>query len=105
MPAAKLVVIYPVSSDVAAFERAYSDEHIPLAAPVFAAAGATKAVLSKMNGPAPYHRMAEIHFKSLDALNACAGSADGKKVVADATRISTGGAPLIMIATEDVVTF
>jgi hypothetical protein len=49
--------------------------------------------------------MAEIHFKSLDALNACAGSADGKKVVADATRISTGGAPLIMIATEDVVTF
>ena len=105
MPGAKLVVIYPVPRDVAAFERAYSDEHIPLAAPVFAAAGATYSVLSKITGPASYHRIAEIHFKSLDALNACAGSAAGKNVVADATRISTGGAPLIMIATEEVVTF
>jgi uncharacterized protein (TIGR02118 family) len=105
MPAAKLVVIYPTPRDVAAFERAYSDEHIPIAAPVFEAAGATKVVLTKISGTAPYHRLAEIHFPSLDALNACAGSKDGKKVVDHAHEISTGGAPLIMIATEDVVTF
>jgi len=105
MPAAKLVVIYPTPRDVAAFERAYADEHIPLAAPVFQAAGATKVVLTKISGTAPYHRLAEIHFTSLDALNACAASKDGKRVVDHAHEISSGGAPLIMIATEDVVTF
>jgi uncharacterized protein (TIGR02118 family) len=109
MPAAKLVVTYPIPRDVDAFERAYSNQHIPLAAPVFKAAGATKVVLTKIEGvatgQAPIHRLAEIHFKSLDDLQACAGSADGKRVVEDAHAISNGGPPTIMIATEDVVTF
>jgi hypothetical protein len=66
-------------------------------------------VLSKIEGAAtgnsPIHRIAEIHFKSLDDLQACAASEDGKKVVADAFAISNGGPPTILIATEDVVTF
>ena len=75
MPAAKLVVTYPIPRDVDAFERAYREQHLPLAAPVFKAAGATKVVLTKIEGAAagkpPIHRMAEIHFKSLDDLQAC----------------------------------
>jgi uncharacterized protein (TIGR02118 family) len=109
MPAAKLIVIYPTPRDVDAFERAYSGEHLPLAAPIFEAAGATKVVLSKISGAAagtsPFHRIAEIHFKSLDDLNACAASKDGKKAVEHAHAISNGGPPTILIATEDVVTF
>ena len=109
MPAAKLVVTYPIPRDVDAFERAYSSQHLPLAAPIFKAAGATKVVLSKIEGAAtgksPIHRIAEIHFKSLDDLQACAASEDGKKAVADAHAISNGGPPSILIATEDVVTF
>ena len=109
MAAAKLVVTYPIPRDVDAFERAYSEQHLPLAAPVFKAAGATKVVLTKIEGAAtgtpPIHRMAEIHFKSLEDLKACASSDDGKKVVADAHAISNGGPPTILIATEDVVTF
>ena len=109
MAAAKLVVTYPIPRDVDAFERAYSEQHLPLAAPVFKAAGATKVVLTKIEGAAtgkpPIHRMAEIHFKSLDDLQACASSDDGKKVVADAHAISNGGPPTILIATEDIVTF
>jgi hypothetical protein len=34
--------MYPMPNDMAAFERAYTDEHIPMAAPIFQAAGATK---------------------------------------------------------------
>lgn len=109
MPAAKLIVIYPTPRDVDAFERAYSDEHIPLAAPIFEAAGATKVVLTKISGAAsgksPFHRMAEIHFSSLEDLNACAASGDGKKAVDHAHAISNGGPPMILIGTEDVVTF
>jgi hypothetical protein len=80
-----------------------------MAAPIFEAAGATKVVLTLISGaasgPAPFHRIAEIHFASLQALNACAASQGGRDALADAARISNGGAPIVLIGTEDVVTF
>jgi uncharacterized protein (TIGR02118 family) len=109
MAAAKLIVMYPTPRDVDAFERAYSTEHIPMAAPIFEAAGATKAVLTPISGAAsgsaPFHRIAEIHFRSLEALQACAASQPGRDALADARRISNGGPPTVLIAEENVVTF
>ena len=109
MAAAKLIVMYPPPKDLAAFERAYSGEHIPMAAPIFQAAGATKVVLSKATGsPAgspAFHRIAEIHFPSLTALQACAASKVGQDALAHAREISTGGAPVVMIAEEETVNF
>ena len=109
MAAAKLIVMYPMPKDMAAFERAYSAEHIPMAAPIFQAAGATKAVLTKMVGaPAgtpAFHRIAEIHFPSAESLQACAASQPGRDALAHAHKISNGGPPIILIAEEDVVTF
>ena len=109
MAAAKLIVIYPKPANLEAFENAYSTGHIPMAAPIFEAAGATKAVLTLISGaasgPAPFHRIAEIHFPSMQALNACAASQGGRDALADAARISTGGAPIVLIATEDGGTF
>jgi uncharacterized protein (TIGR02118 family) len=109
MAAAKLIVMYPTPKDVASFERAYSAEHIPMAAPIFQAAGATKAVLTKVSsaasGTPPFHRFAEIHFPSSEALQACAASEAGRKALAHAHAISNGGPPTILIAEEDVVTF
>ena len=109
MAGAKLIVMYPAPKDMAAFERAYHDEHIPMAGPIFQAAGATKAVFSKATGspggsPA-FHRIAEIHFPSLGVLQACAGSKSGQDALAHAHKISNGGAPVILIAEEDVVNF
>ena len=110
MAAAKLIVMYPTPRDVDAFERAYSAEHLPMAAPIFEAAGATKVVLTRISGAAgggatSFHRMAEIHFPSLEALNACAASQGGRDALANARDISNGGAPTVLIASEDVVTF
>jgi uncharacterized protein (TIGR02118 family) len=109
MAAAKLMVMYPVPKDMAAFERAYSDEHIPMAAPIFQAAGATKAVLTKIlkagAGTPAIHRVAEIHFPSMEALQACAASQAGRDAIAHAHKISNGGPPVILIAEEDVVKF
>ncbi|HSC23464.1 MAG TPA: EthD family reductase [Casimicrobiaceae bacterium] len=108
MAQAKLIVIYPTPRDVDAFERAYSAEHLAMAAPLLQAAGASRAVLTRISGAAsgaaPYHRMAEIHFPSHETLTACLASQGGRDVLADARRISNGGAPLVLIATEDVVT-
>ena len=109
MAAAKLIVMYPTPKDLGAFERAYSDEHLPMAAPIFKAAGATKVVLTKITGAAsgtsPIHRIAEIHFPSLKSLNECAASAPGREALAHARTISNGGAPTVLTAEEDVVTF
>jgi conserved hypothetical protein len=109
MAGAKLIVMYPPPKDLDAFERAYSNEHIPMAAPIFQAAGATKAVLSKATGsPAgspAFHRIAEIHFPSLAALQACAASKGGQDALAHAQKMSTGGAPVVMIAEEETVSF
>ena len=109
MALTKLVVMYPMPKDMAAFERAYSGEHIPMAAPIFKAAGATKAILTKMTGAAsgapPFHRIAEIHFPSAEALQSCAASQAGRDAVAHAHKISNGGPPVVLIAEEEVVTF
>ena len=82
MPAAKLVVIYPVPTDLEQFERRYLEHHVPMA--VDRLAGKTKIVATKVlssaqGGSAPFHRIAEIHFPSMSALQACAASEGAKE--------------------------
>lgn len=107
MPGAKLIVMYPPPKDAAEFERVYFDEHLAMAAPLLKAGGSTKVVLSKMIGSptgAPrFHRSAELHFPSMESLQAFAGSTEGLSAVADAQRISTGGPLTLLIAEEDVI--
>ncbi len=109
MAGVKLMVMYPMPKDMTAFEKAYSDEHLPLAAPIFKAAGATKVVFTKTSdgtaGKPAFHRIAEIHFPSAEMLQKCAASQGGRDALAHASKISNGGAPVVMIAEEDVVTF
>ena len=109
MAGAKLIVMYPMPKDMDAFERAYSAEHIPMAAPIFQAAGATKAVLTKISeaatGTPAFHRIAEIHFPSTKVLQSCTASQAGRDALAHAHKISNGGPPTVLIAEEDVVTF
>src|SRR2546430_17159337 len=96
MAAVKLIVMYPTPKDVPAFERLYQDEHVPMA--VKKLAGKTKLVATKVQGspqgrPA-FYRIAEVHFPSLEALQACAASAGGEEKTGDAGENSNGGAPV-----------
>jgi len=108
MGAVKIVALYPQPKDEAAFEKVYIEEHIPMA--VAKLPGKTKMVATKMrSGPdgskAPFHRMAEIHFASMEALQACLESAGGQETIAHAIAISSGGRPIIMIAEERAQAF
>ena len=107
MPAVKLMVLYPPPKDVQAFERVYLDEHVPMA--VKKLAGKTKLVATKVQsspqGKPAFHRIAEVHFPSLEALQACAASAGGMETLAHAAKISTGGPPVLLIAEEQTLTF
>src|SRR5436853_1176640 len=93
MAGVKLIVLYPRPKDIDAFEQVYQKEHVPMA--VEKLTGKTKLVASKVvaspQGTPAFYRIAEIHFPSLEALQACASSDGGKKTVEHAVSISSGG--------------
>jgi uncharacterized protein (TIGR02118 family) len=107
MAEVKLMVIYPHSKDVDVFEKVYQEEHVPLA--VAKLSGKTKIVGTKVvgspQGIPPFYRIAEVHFPSMQALEACAASEGGKEVLAHAVKISSGGPPIFLVAEEETVTF
>lgn len=109
MAGAKLVVLYPAPTDVKAFEQAYTRDHAPMVTSQNFP-GITRFVASKVVGtpdgsPARFHRIAELHFPSMDALKAAASSAGAQQAVAHAISISSGGAPTFLIADEETRTF
>jgi len=107
MAGAKLVVIYPRPADIGVFEKLYQEEHVPMA--VAKLGGKTKLVATKVlgspQGTPPVYRIAEVHFPSMEALNACAASDGGKETLAHAVAISSGGSPTFLVAEEETFTF
>jgi len=102
-PMPKLIVLYPPPLDVTEFERRYRLEHAPMVRDTipglrrFVAAR----VLGTPDGEAPYQRVAELYFDSLETLQSAMASPGGQAAVAHAGEISTGGAPLVLIAEDD----
>jgi uncharacterized protein (TIGR02118 family) len=107
MATVKLAVVYPRPRDVDAFEKVYQNEHVPLAVSMLG--GKTKIVATKVlgspQGVPPFYRFAEVYFPSMEALEACAASEGGKEALAHAVKISTGGAPIFLVAEEETFTF
>ena len=62
-------------------------------------------ILASPQGPPPFHRIVEIHLPSMAALEACAASEGGKKTLAHAVSISSGGAPIFPVAEEETFAF
>ncbi|WP_333874049.1 EthD family reductase [Methylobacter sp.] len=101
MKTAKLIVMYPHPTNLDTFEQRYADEHVPMA--VEKLAGKTRFVASLITGsagndPTPFHRIAEVYFPSMEALEACLNSPGGQETAGHAVEISTGGAPVFLIA-------
>ncbi len=108
MAEAKLVVIYPRPTDVKAFEKAYVDDHVPMAKEKIK--GMTKFVATKVLGTPdgqtpPFYRIAELHFPSIEALKESAASAGAQEAVAHAISISSGGVPIFLVAEQETTTF
>jgi uncharacterized protein (TIGR02118 family) len=109
MAGAKLVVLYPYPEDVEDFERVYTEEHVPLVS-AESLKGITKFIETKVVGtadgsPPPFYRIAELHFASLEELQNAAASEGAQQAVAHAVSISTGGAPLFLVAQEETTVF
>ena len=69
----------------------------------------TRIVASKIvgspQGTSQFHRIAEIHFPTMKALEACAASEGGKRTIANAVAISSGGEPIVLVAEEEIFLF
>ena len=109
MPGAKVVVLYPTPIEQSIFERAYTQDHVPMVT-AQSFRGIQKFVASRVVGtpdgsPAPFYRMAELHFPSMEALQAAVASPSAQQVVAHAVSISSGGMPVVLVAEEETRTF
>ncbi len=72
----KLFAVWTHPDDVEAFERYYAETHAPLAAAI---PGLQRLVLTRTSdflgdGPAPFHRIAELWFEDADALEVAKAS-------------------------------
>ena len=103
----KLVVLYPYPKDQEAFEKAYTSEHIPLVAKSLTRL--TKAVYTRVlmspQGASPFCRIAELHFPSLETLQADFSTPEAQALGAHAASISTGGIAVSLICDEETVIF
>ena len=107
MAGAKLIVIYPRSQRHRTLrarvpERTCAHGRRKLA-------NKTKIVASKMvgspQGTPPFNRITEIHFPTMEALQACGASDGRKQTIASTVAISSGGAPIFLIAEEEILVF
>ncbi len=104
----KLIVMYPRPKDLEVFENRYQTEHVPMAVEKLAGKVklvATKVLASPDGTPPPFYRIAEVHFPSMEALQACAASTGGKETLGHAAEISSGGPPVFMVAEEQIFDF
>jgi hypothetical protein len=73
MKTAKLIVMYPTPTHLDIFEQRYAEEHVPMA-------------------------VEKVYFPSMQDLEACLNSPGGQETAQHAVDISTGGAPVFLIA-------
>jgi len=104
----KVIVMYPRPTDIDAFEKVYREEHVPLA--VEKIKGITKFAATRVVGtpdgsPPPFHRIAELYFPSMQALQESVASPGTQEAVAHAFKISTGGPPTVLVAEQETTTF
>jgi uncharacterized protein (TIGR02118 family) len=98
---AAVVVLYKMPKDTAAFERYYSETHLPLASANQQEVGFTRIVAQrfphKIDGSAPtYYREAEVWFPSMAALERGTKTPGFKKIADDLGNFATGGADVLI---------
>jgi uncharacterized protein (TIGR02118 family) len=103
-PQAIVTVIYKQPKSPAAFEKYYSETHLPLVSSKQQEIGFTKAELTKftstLDGKKPtFYRQAELYFDDMDALKKGIATPGFKAVGDDLAKFATGGL-IGMIAVE-----
>ena len=99
----RLLVLYNTPEDPQAFDRYYSEIHIPLAKQL---PGLLRYTVSRnlaaLGGDARYYLIAELDWESLEAMQAALASPIGAETAADVSKFATGGSSLMMYEVTEV---
>jgi uncharacterized protein (TIGR02118 family) len=100
----KVIALYPQPTNAEQFDKDYV-EHMRFFDEKMGFHGDVKPyTLTKFlptpESTPPYYQMAVIHFDSVEDMQTALSSQGAAESVADAVRISTGGAPIIMIGVD-----
>lgn len=104
MTSIKLMVLYPVPTDAQQFEKDYAEHlvlfHSKMGLPTENVPYTVTKIHSDPTNPAPFYQIFSMPFESQEALNNTLNSPAMGEVADDAGRISTGGAPVMLIGNE-----
>ncbi len=99
---AKVLVMYNQPADPAAFDKYYFETHVPIADKIPGLRSGTVnqgPVVGVTGGSAPY-LIAELHFDSMEDLQAAMASPEGRAAAADLANFATGGATILAFETR-----
>ena len=101
---AQLVVSYGTPSDPAAFDRHYSEIHVPLARaiPGLLRFETSRGPVLTPDGPSGVYMIALLHFDTLGDIAAAFGSPEGQAAAADVPNFASGGASMLMYDTVTI---
>ena len=101
----QLMVLYPQPADVQQFEEDYTKHiaffHEKMGIPTSVKPYSITKFLPMPTGAPTYYHMFSMPFESPEALEAAMSSAAMQEVAADANRVSTGGAPTVLIGNAE----
>ncbi|MCA1439995.1 EthD family reductase [Ensifer sp. IC4062] len=101
---AKLLVLYKMPKDPAAFDRYYRSTHIPLAKklPGLRKYEISNGAISTPTGAADIHLVATLHFDSIADIQRAFSSPEGQATAGDLANFAGGGVDLYFFDTEEV---
>lgn len=101
---AKLLVLYKMPKDTAAFDRYYRSTHIPLAqkVPGLRKYEISNGAISTPAGAGDLHLVATLHFDSIADIQRAFASPEGQAAAGDLANFADGGVDLYFFDTEEV---
>ena len=100
---ARLLVMYKTPQDGSAFDRHYSEKHVPLAKriPGLRKYEISRGAVGSPAGASGYHLVAILHFDDVAAIQAGIASPEGQAAVGDLQNFATGGADIFIFESRD----
>ncbi len=94
----KLSVVYDNPTDPEAFEKYYTDVHLPLVAkvPNIRRAETAKIFPKEDGSPTPAYRLAELYFDDYETASASIASPEGQAALADAKQLGSAGVKFLL---------
>ena len=101
---AKIVVMYKIPTDAAAFDKYYFETHIPIAKkiPGLKRYEVSQGPVATPSGPSPFHLIAMLEFSNMAAIQQALGSPQGQAAAGDMQNFASGGADLLVFETREV---